>query len=252
MSSSHADLDCCRFTMRCAVCGQQRSRKGWFRPQWEADRPVVHVYSGDYDRCKACYYNYHNAPPAPPTNEASGEDPATSATAKTLCVDMRLQATRCGMVLTKFMAKWIEDNMHNAPVKRYTNPPELYREWGTVDCELATDPKQVEYPGERWTFDPQNRVYEKAFHLAWPQLVGNKNMNTLGNILESMLGVRNAIAKYPECAKKLEAQRTIDSVCKRVSKYVNSVYQFTQATETSDVEVNTWCDYVRDLAPATA
>ena len=52
--------------------------KGGSKPQWEAEKPVVHHYTGDYDRCKECYYNLHNKPPAPPTNE----DPATGATAK--------------------------------------------------------------------------------------------------------------------------------------------------------------------------
>ena len=72
------------------------------------------------------------------------------------------------------------------------------------------------------------------------------NMNTLGNIMESLLGVRNAATQY---RAQLEAHRAIDSVCKNVSKYVNSVYQFTQATDTECVEISAWCAYVRGLAP---
>ena len=241
MSSSHAAAN--RFNMRCAVCGQQRNRKGWFKPQWEAEKPVVHHYSGDYDRCKECYYNLHAMPPAPPTNE----DQRTGATATALCMQMRLQAKRCGTALEKFMERWIFDGMHNEPVR--TSPGvEYYRDYGTVDCELMTDPKQVEYAG-RWTFDPRNCNYAKAFHMAWPQLASNMNSNTLGNIIESLLGVRNAAAKYHA---QLEAHRAIDSVCKNASKYVNSVYQFTQATDSEYAEIGAWCAYVRDLASATA
>ena len=172
--------------MRCNVCGQQRNRKGWFKPQWDADSPVVHTYSGDYDRCKPCY----NATPlAPPTNE----DQRNGAIARELCIHMCRRADRCGVVLEGFMRRWIENNMQNAPVN--TTPWELYREYGTIDCELLADPKQVNYAG-RWTFDPRNRNYEKAFHMAWPQLSGSMNSNTLGNIIESLLGVRNAAVKY--------------------------------------------------------
>ena len=130
MSSSHAAAN--RFNMRCAVCGQQRNRKGWFKPQWEAEKPVVHHYSGDYDRCKECYYNLYTTPPAPPTNE----DQRTGATATALCVEMRLQAKRCGIVLKEFMERWIAEEMHNEPVN--TDPLVFYREYGTVDCELMT------------------------------------------------------------------------------------------------------------------
>ena len=77
-----------------------------------------------------------------------------------------------------------------------------------------------------YTFDPRNHNYEKAFHLAWSTLCEERNRNTLGNILESLLGVRNAIVKY----YGKEHDPVIESVCERVSNFVNAVYQFTQWT----------------------
>ena len=147
-------------------------------------------------------------------------------------------------VLQRFMKRWIDDDMHNEPVRTSPLPIELYREYGTIDCLLQSDPKQVVYDG-RWTFDPRNRNYEKAFHLAWPTLCGERNRNTLGNILESLLGVRNARVKY---GKKRDL--AIESVCGRVSNFVNAVYQFTQWTDSEYDDIIAWTAYVRGLSLA--
>ena len=43
--------------MQCPVCGQVRyCKRDWFKPQWNAQQPVVRGHQGgDFDRCKSCY-----------------------------------------------------------------------------------------------------------------------------------------------------------------------------------------------------
>ena len=155
---------------------------------------------------------------------------------------------------------WASMNMHTS----------FFKDWGTIDCVTASDPKQWFYvdcvtagksytPGsasaptdqkgfgraERWTFDPQNRVYEKAVHLAWPALLERfSNFETLGNIIESILGVRNYASHK---GILMEQHQIIQSVCHHLSRYVNLVYQFTEYTETTYEDIELWKQYVSAL-----
>ena len=239
--------------MKCAWCGQQRPRKDWFTPQWNSERPQVSHSSGDYDRCKVCYNGPAPDAPPPPPPQAPPQwapEPAppphecrrTGHTAKELCRQMCSQSNvRQCVKLTSFIKGWIQGGMHTEPVRTHPLPVEYLHHYGTIDCLFPDDPRQVRYNG-RWTFDPRNRNYAKAFHLAWPTLCEDRNANTLGNVLESLLGVRNARVWYSEPHVPV-----IDQVCEFVSVYINTVYQFTQWTGTEEDDIQVWIAYVHGL-----
>ena len=106
------------------------------------------------------------------------------------------------------------------------------KQWFDVDCATAgksytpgsasasTEQKGFGH-GERWTFDPQNRVYEKAVHLAWPALLERfSNFETLGNIVESILGVRNYASHK---GILMEQHQIIQSACYTLPRCANLV-----------------------------
>ena len=163
-------------------------------------------------------------------------------------------------LLEDFMLHWTYKNMHTS----------CFKDWGTVDCVTAGDPKQWLYLDcatvaksytsgsasastgatgfgheERWTFGPENDVYAKAVHLAWPALLRRfSNFETLGDIVESILGVRNYASHK---GILMEQQQIIQSVCHHLSRYVNLVYQFTEYTETTYEDIELWKQYVSAL-----
>ena len=250
-------LHMARFTMRCPVCGEQFSRKGWFSVQWNAEKPVVMgTPSGDYDRCKACYSGHAAAPwtggaaaPAGPAAApwtggaaaaAAGPAAAPAAAvvdrrsddhAKELCRQVVRLSQRC-IKLNLFIDYWVDRGMHNRGD---------ICNFGAIDCITESDPKQYLY-AQRWTFDPMNWNYEKAFHLSWRAHVRQMNRVTIGNILESVLGTRNMGDQngWPR-----ESQRAVvTSVCTNISNYVNAVYQLTAYTGTVYDDVDAWTRYV--------
>ena len=110
-----------------------------------------------------------------------------------------------------------------------------------IDCVTQSDPKQYLY-AQRWTFDPMNRNYEKAFHLSWPAQVREMNRVTIGNILESVLGTRNIGDRN---GWGNDSQRAVvASVCTNISNYVNAVYQLTAYTDTVYDNLDAWTRYV--------
>ena len=237
--------------MQCPVCGNAYSRKGWFAVQWKAESPIVMgTQSGDYDRCKACYagdpapvpcYAGDPAPVPPvPAPAAAGAGAAAAAAAvdtkwdehsKMLCRYVIVQSQRCGR-LNEFIDYWVERAMHRR---------EDLCGFGAIDCRSPTDPTQYLF-GQRWTFDPMNYNYEKAFYMAWPAHVRQMNRVTIGNILESLLGVRNMGDRN---GWGHDSQRAvIVSVCQNLSDFVNAVYQLTKYTDTVYDGVDAWTRYV--------
>ena len=206
---------------------------GWFAPQWRAGLVHVTHSSGEYDRCKQCYWASEQVPAVPYQADRRTDD-----SAKALGRDMVHGARRCGVALQDFLVHWADENMHKSK----------FKDWGTIDCLRASDPKQWRYmasDGERWTFDPQNVIYAKAFHLAWPALALKfSNAETTGNILESILGVRNFAAWQ---GMQMRQHTTNQSVCHNLSLCVNSVHQFTQYTGTTYEDIQVWCTYVGGL-----
>ena len=224
-----------RFTMRCPQCGACYPRKGWFTPQWHAESPIVlGTPSGDYDRCKACYAGNIAVVPV-----AVGVDRKWDDQSKDLCRLVIAQSQRC-RTLNLFMEFWVERGMH----KRVD-----LLDHGAIDCVTESDPKQYLY-GQRWTFDPMNWNYQKAFHLSWPDQVRGMNRITLGNILESMLGTRNGAERNGW--RNVSQRGVIVSVCTNISHYVDAMYQLTAYTDTVHDDVEEWARYVthRALAPA--
>ena len=220
-----------RFSMQCPVCGQAHSRKGWFAPQWNAESPIVlGTPSGDYDRCKACYRGNAALVPAPAA-AATAVDRKWDDHSKELCRWTVFQSQRCRR-LNLFIDYWVERGMHNR---------QDLCSFGAIDFVTESDPKQYVY-AQRWTFDPMNWNYEKAFHLSWPAHVRQMNRKTIGNILESALGTRNFGDRN---GWRDDAQRdVIVSVCTNISNYVNAVYQLTKYTDTVYDDVGAWTRYV--------
>ena len=273
--------------MVCPICKEVKwNRKDWFNPQWQACSPIVDHCSGNYDRCKHCYYNTTSLVPTAANNG----------------VDTKYDKYARWKPLEEFMLHWTSKNMHTSCFKdgvtpgsasastdptgsghgeRRTFDPQnvvyalavqLVLHWmpKNIDRVTAGDPKQWLYVdwatagksytsgsasastgptgsghGERWTFDPQNVVYAKAVHLAWPALLGRfSNFETIGDIVESILGLRNYASNK---GILMEQHQIIHSVCHHVSQYVNLVYQFTQYTETTYEDIELWKQYVSAL-----
>ena len=142
-----------------------------------------------------------------------------------------VQSQRCQR-LFRFIGRWLDHSMHLR---------QDLCEFGSIDCVTESDPRQFLY-ADRWTFDPMNWNYEKAFWFAWPALVHRKNRNTLGNIFESLLGTRNFGDRHdwPYDSGKV----VIISVCTNLSNYVNAVYQLTRYTDAVYDDVDAWTRYV--------
>lgn len=210
------------------------NKRDWFKPQWEASSPIVMNHQGgDFMECKVCYNGSGVLPTPVPENMPT---PHQLMTLSTQCL-IKAQRMR---VITEFLREWLAT-------------PSLisfFKGKGGVTVEVSTDPRQWSIRGtlgvngasaaHRWCFDPRNRNYEKAFHLAWPDLVEQRNKVTLGDILESILGVRDEADKQhrpiPGCAI---------AVCRELSSFVNSVYQLTQYSNTEHVCVHEWLTYVQ-------
>ena len=159
--------------MRCPVCNVDKwRRRDWFNPQWQQQSPVVrgHV-GGDFDRCKDCY-NY--------------QQPRTPAQARSEMVEVCSRMVQYGHAMLRIEA-FVSHVLYSEPVFI-----RQFKHFGAVTCESPEDPHQQQTRDGRWVFDPTNKVYEKAFWMAWPDLVASFTPNTLGNVLEAILGVREA------------------------------------------------------------
>ena len=121
---------------------------------------------------------------------------------------------------------------------------------GAVEVVCVTDPKQTKTRDGRWTFDPENKVYEKCFWLLWPNLVGTRERVNLGNVIESVLGVREqAVAQQ----HFLQEDDVVISVATHLSEFVNLTNQFIMYTESKEDLVSEWVEFVRRLpAPVVA
>ena len=118
--------------MVCPICNKERwSKKDWFNPQWQACSPIVDHCSGNYDRCKHCYYNTTSLVPTAANN---GVDRKYDEYARCLHRQMLEWNKRC-KPLEDFMLHWTYKNMHTS----------FFKDWGTVDCVTAGDPKQWLY-----------------------------------------------------------------------------------------------------------
>ena len=137
-------------------------------------------------------------------------------------------------MLEMFIARWME---HPTLVKTF-HPS------GAVEVVCVTDPKQTKTRDGRWTFDPENKVYEKCFWLLWPNLVGTRKHVNLGNVIESVLGVREQVVKQQHFLQEDEA---VNSLCKRLGEFVNVTYHFIMYTDSREDPVRSWLGFVRRL-----
>ena len=83
----------------------------------------------------------------------------------------------------RYVAHWMEDPFLVKDFHRF----------GAVEVVRETNPKDIHIDDGRWAFDPANKVYHKSGWLLWPSLVGPRQDINLGNIIESLLGVREPI-----------------------------------------------------------
>ena len=107
-----------------------------------------------------------------------------------------------------------------------------------------TQSKQKLMMGARSLFDPTNKVYEKCFWLLWPNLVGTRKHVNLGNVIESVLGVREQAVKQRHFLQEDEA---VNSLCKRLGEFVNVAYHFIMYTDSREDPVRSWVEFVHRL-----
>lgn len=120
-----------------------------------------------------------------------------------------------------------------------------FKDFGAVSCVLDNDPPQFRSMDGRWTFDPRNRNYEKAFWLSWPNLAGNRNAENLGNLMEAILGIREAAVQKRHF---LQEDCRVLFVAELLSNFVNSVYQFTMHSKSEYMDMSEWLAYVQALS----
>ena len=66
----------------------------------------------------------------------------------------------------------------------------------------------------------------------------------LGNVIESVLGVREQAVQQRHFLQEDEA---VNSLCKHLSEFVNLTYQFIAYTDSREDSVESWLNYVRRL-----
>ena len=123
----------------------------------------------------------------------------------------------------------------------YSGQVKVFHNHGAVTCIYETDPKHYKTIDGRWIFDPRNKNYEKAFHLAFPQLVNGRAAVNLGNVIESVLGVRERAIKQRH---PLAYDVSVISVCSHFSEFVNCVYNLTQYTKSEYDPCTEWVSLV--------
>jgi hypothetical protein len=118
--------------------------------------------------------------------------------------------------------------------------------FGAVECLLDSDPKQYKMQDGRWTFDPGNLNYEKAFWLLFPQLAPHCGKVSLGNVLESILGVYEAAVHHGHV---LQERMYVRRVTGLLNCFVHAVYNVTLRTGTEHWAVSEWLDWVNSIYP---
>jgi hypothetical protein len=182
---------------------------------------------GDFDRCKQCYYGRGLATAEPmPTDQSRMFDTTSVA----LCGRM-LQMARVVAILDKFVAHVSGNQQILTSFKAH----------GAVTCMVEGDTPQKLCRDGRWTFDPQNRCYEKAWWLAWPAETSNYNRNTLGNAVEAIIGIWEAAVEHRHY---LCDDVVVRSVARKLSCFCHAVYWFIQYTSTEHMPRNEWMAYV--------
>ena len=238
----------------CPVCSRSFSKSGWFKPQWDAQKAIVQHQSGTYDRCKECYHNVHALREPVVTGHVQRQ-----ATFQALCSDLRRHAATASK-LEPFVELW------------YHSTPEKYRRdlacFGAVMCSKETDPKQVKVkkslhhrlystdgdPSEFWTHDVTNAVYERAFHAAFPRLITNETANTVGNVIESILGLWHMAV---QTGHYLQEDKAVFCVCFILDEWVAAVFHADEVMQqmqfyAGDVPVKTWLALVGAHGPASS
>ena len=137
-------------------------------------------------------------------------------------------------VVEEFLASWMS---HPTLV-------ETFHESGAVETTCPTDPNQTKTRDGRSLFDPTNKVYEKCFWLLWPNLVDERELVNLGNVIESVVGLREQAVKQRHSFQEDEA---VNSLCKRLSEFVNLTYQFIMYTDSREDPVRSWVEFVHRL-----
>ena len=201
--------------MQCPQCKQTRwLKKEWFKPQWEANQPVVLGHpGGDFDRCKKCYNGLAVMPAAGPATQNSR---LCDANARVLCAHMLGLALKV-RVLERFLLHILSESS----IRR------TFKHMGGVTCLLESDPKQNLCRDGRYTFDPRNRNYQKVWWLAWPNVfdeANQYNMTTLGDAIEAILGIWEAAVMHKH---HLQQEVVVKSVCTVLSSFCHAVYHFT-------------------------
>ena len=87
--------------------------------------------------------------------------------------------------------------------------------------------------------------YEKAWWLAWSTELYNYNMNHLGNVIESIIGIWEAAVQHRHYFAEDEV---VMSVAQNLSKFVRLVYCFTEYTDTLRTPCEAWAQCVTKLA----
>ena len=216
--------------MQCLVCGQVRyCKRDWFKPQWNAQQPVVRGHQGgDFDRCKSCYNGSAVLPAASSPGSRLNDQNACTLCQNALQLAASVSRIESFVVAVSWNKKIVD----------------TFKSSGAVTCLLESDPKQTLCRDGRWTFDPRNQNYQKAWWLAFPAQTHDRNMNTLGNVLEAILGMWEAAVEQQHY---LAADVVVRSVACELSRLCHAVHSFTQYTGTEMWPRDEWLAHVKSL-----
>ena len=112
-----------KLAMQCPCCKEERQKRHWFTTQWTASTAVVSHQSGDYDRCKVCYYA-----------DAYTAAPQQTWEVATQLVRVTLTMRSC-LLQTDRLTKFVELRWSSGTIKKFDS-------FGVVECLLDSDPKQ--------------------------------------------------------------------------------------------------------------
>ena len=208
--------------MQCPKCLQIRYSRSWKPSQWRNERAVI----GEFNCCRECHYDCFLSPISP-------EDALDQVRV------LKKRYHHCAQQgwsdqLEKFFEEWV------SKVPKYNRKYWSY--FGALSRLDTDDPRgSTAVAIARWAdtnrkwlscetyFDPGNWHYSICMRLLWPRLgsQGNWNDETIGDIVESLLGMQYLIAHRPN---ELKVRHFPDYLVKFLHDWCYVVYSYFKST----------------------